>query len=96
MKRINIAFFLTFCIVSLLFYVACTPKSTEPAQATVSATKVKPPVNTANLSPCQKWVNESFEQEALEIHVLYRDQMKAQNYKAVSYTHLTLPTNREV
>ena len=81
MKRINIAFFLTFCIVSLLFYVACTPKSTEPAQATVSATKVKPPVNTANLSPCQKWVNESFEQEALEIHVLYRDQMKAQNYK---------------
>jgi len=80
MKRINLALFLIFCTVSVLFY-ACTPKTTEAAKPSVSATKVKPPVNMDNLSPCQKWVNESFEQEALETHVLYRDQMKAQNYK---------------
>ena len=80
MKRINVILLLIFCTVSVLFY-ACTPKTTEVTKAPVSATKVKKPVNTANLSPCQKWVNESFEQEALETHVLYRDQMKAQKYK---------------
>ena len=80
MKRINIILSLILFAMSVLFY-ACTPKTTEAATTpTVTATKVKKPVNTENLSPCQKWVNESFEQEALEAHVLYRDQMKAQNY----------------
>ena len=81
MKRINTFLFLILSTVTVLIY-ACTPKTTEATQETVTATKVKPPVNMDNLSPCQKWVNESFEDEALETHVLYRDQIKAQNYKA--------------
>ena len=63
-----------------IFMVACTPKTTEPAK-NVTATKVeKPKPKPENLSPCQKWIGEPFEDDALQNHVLYRDQMKVQNY----------------
>ncbi len=80
MKQINTTLIMLSTVMVIIY--ACTPKTTETTQQTVTATKVKPPVNMDNLSPCQKWVNESFEDEALEAHVLYRDQMKAQNYTA--------------
>lgn len=70
-------------LTGLLLY-ACTPKTTEATTTeTVTATKVvTKPKPTVELSPCQKWVNETFEQEALETHVLYRDQMRAGDYVA--------------
>lgn len=77
----NIFYLSLLTLLGVLLY-ACTPKTTEAAKTeTVTATKVKTkPKRTVELSPCQKWVDETFEQEALETHVLYRDQMKAQNY----------------
>jgi len=76
----NILFLLMATTIGIFFY-ACTPKTTEGAKKEpISATKTKKPTPTIDLSPCQKWVNESFEQEAVEAHVLYRDQMTAKNY----------------
>ena len=63
-----------------LFLWACSPK-VAPTVPEVSATKVttkKQPV--MELSPCQKWLNETFEEDALQNHVLYRDQMKQNNF----------------
>lgn len=78
----NILLFLIAISIGFTIY-ACTPKATEATKTEpVTATRITKPAPNIELSSCQKWINESFEQEALETHVLYRDQMKAKNYLA--------------
>lgn len=70
-----------FPVFILLFLAACTPKTTEPVTQTPEPAPEKPVTKpTEKLSPCKNWLNEPNVEEIREWYVLYRDQMKLQNY----------------
>ncbi|MEM8907691.1 MAG: hypothetical protein AAGD05_07575, partial [Bacteroidota bacterium] len=65
-----------------LLIAACTSKTVESVPKVEATKVVKPkPKKAIELSACTHWVGQSFEQEATELHVLYRDDMRLKNYE---------------
>jgi len=73
--------FFLFPALILILLAACTSKTVEEVPK-VEATKIVKPKAPKNieLSPCKHWVGQSFEDEALELHVLYRDDIRYKKY----------------
>ena len=66
----------------LLLLVGCTPKTTETTQNAEPPLPPPKKVDTdKQLSPCKNWLDAPNKDEIIEWHVLYRDQMKVENYE---------------
>ncbi|MEM9820344.1 MAG: tetratricopeptide repeat protein, partial [Bacteroidota bacterium] len=66
-----------------LLIAACTSKTVEevPKVEATKVVKAQAP-KVIDLSPCKHWVGQPFEDEALELHVLYRDDIRYKKYEA--------------
>ncbi len=67
-----------------LLVIGCTPKTAE--KTTVAAPEVDKNIVIVDEGNCVKWTGKSFQSEALENHVLYRQELEQKNYaSAYSY-----------
>jgi len=67
-----------------LFTIGCTPKTGE--KTTVEEPKVEGNIAIVDEGNCVKWTGKSFESQAMEDHVLYRQELEQKNYTS-AYTY---------